>query len=374
MASSLLTNLQAYWALDEASGTRADSHTGGHTLTDNNTTGSGTGKISLGADFDSIANEFLSLADHADLSMGAISFSISLWAKIETKTSDMTLIHKGTNTSALTEYHVFYDMSADRFAFTVGDGSVANTIQAVAAGSPSSGVWYHIIATHENGVGLRIRIDNQFQNTVGHTTGSQDTAGSLEIGDFSSGSTNFNGLIDEVGVWKKLLSSVEIAQLYNSGNGLAYPFSATEGADLDWVTVPQIPTWIEPKRPTAGASLNFDIPSNEVPDVSAWLLPSPGPPILHINKNRLYPHLARPYDPVTLDPTIIVVPPVDSWWRQASEPPRPHKTDRKHWYYLVPYGPRVDIGAVPVNAEAPCIYRGAVVEDTETFRQRPEDC
>ena len=43
-------------------------------------------------------------------------------------------------------------------------------------------------------------------------------------GAFPSG--NMDGLIDEVGFWKRTLTSGERTQLYNSGNGLAYPFSS----------------------------------------------------------------------------------------------------------------------------------------------------
>jgi len=34
----------------------------------------------------------------------------------------------------------------------------------------------------------------------------------------------FKGIIDEVGIWNRALTSTEISELYNSGNGLQYPF------------------------------------------------------------------------------------------------------------------------------------------------------
>ena len=43
-----IADLLAWWQLDEASGNRADSHTGGYTLTDNNTVTTAQG----GADFE----------------------------------------------------------------------------------------------------------------------------------------------------------------------------------------------------------------------------------------------------------------------------------------------------------------------------------
>ena len=49
----------------------------------------------------------------------------------------------------------------------------------------------------------------------------------LELGYLNRSSSNyFSGNIDEVGVWSKELSTSEISDLWNSGSGLAYPFSA----------------------------------------------------------------------------------------------------------------------------------------------------
>jgi len=36
---------------------------------------------------------------------------------------------------------------------------------------------------------------------------------------------DFDGLIDEVGIWSRALNSTEVSELYNSGSGLAYPFT-----------------------------------------------------------------------------------------------------------------------------------------------------
>jgi len=36
----------------------------------------------------------------------------------------------------------------------------------------------------------------------------------------------FDGLLDEVGIWDKALTSTEVSDLYNSGNGLPYEAAA----------------------------------------------------------------------------------------------------------------------------------------------------
>lgn len=47
--------------------------------------------------------------------------------------------------------------------------------------------------------------------------------------EFSQGWGYFNWLIDEVGIWNRALTQDEITQLYNGGNGMAYPFNIPYG-------------------------------------------------------------------------------------------------------------------------------------------------
>lgn len=42
----------------------------------------------------------------------------------------------------------------------------------------------------------------------------------------------FDGKIDEVWVWSRVLSTSEISQLYNSWNGLSYPFASTTNSSF----------------------------------------------------------------------------------------------------------------------------------------------
>jgi len=45
----------------------------------------------------------------------------------------------------------------------------------------------------------------------------------FNVGDYGGGP--MDGSLDEIGVWNRALSDEEVAQLYNGGNGLAYPFA-----------------------------------------------------------------------------------------------------------------------------------------------------
>ena len=81
---ALLTDLAAYWQLDEASGGRADS-IGGNDLTDTNTVTQAAGKIDTAAHFTAANNESLSIADNAALSMGDDDFTLAAWVYLDSK-------------------------------------------------------------------------------------------------------------------------------------------------------------------------------------------------------------------------------------------------------------------------------------------------
>ena len=47
----------------------------------------------------------------------------------------------------------------------------------------------------------------------------------MEIGSRSSGAWNeFEGEIDELGIWSRVLTADEVTELWNGGAGITYPF------------------------------------------------------------------------------------------------------------------------------------------------------
>ena len=63
---------------------------------------------------------------------------------------------------------------------------------------------------------------------TGSPTGTINTSsgdGNLYVGALTGGGSNFQGSIDEVGFWNRILNQTEITRLYNSGAGLTYPFN-----------------------------------------------------------------------------------------------------------------------------------------------------
>ena len=223
--SSLNTSLIAFWRLGEASGTRVDS-VGSNDLTDNNTVTQTTGVINNAGQFTRSNNEYLSIADNTDLSTGDIDFSISAWVYFDTNTSSMYIATKFTATGNQREFTVGFYQPFDRIRAGVStDGSDDVSLNADNLGSPSTATWYHIVFWHDATANtINLVVNDGSVDSVSHSGGVFDSTADFDIGTLISSADAWDGRIDAVGFWKKVLSSAERTELYNSGNGMEHPF------------------------------------------------------------------------------------------------------------------------------------------------------
>lgn len=220
---ALTDNLISFWELGEASGTRNDSHGTNH-LTDNNTVLQAAGRVGNSADFESDNSESLSRADNASLSVGNIDFTLCAWVKLESKPASTSgILLKGDADDE--EYYLKWQ-DTDRFKFEVcSAGAFANqtSIEANVLGAPVLGNWYFIIAWHDATANtINIQVNNGNVDSAAYTLGSYDSNGDFVIGAYPAFSEYFDGLIDQVGFWKRTLTTEEKTFLYNAGNGRSY--------------------------------------------------------------------------------------------------------------------------------------------------------
>jgi hypothetical protein len=223
-ASPLLTDLISYWKMDEASGNALDAH-GSNTLTPDGigTIGTAAGKISTARSLTAASSQSFSIADNASLSLGDIDCTITGWFKATTLPT-FDFVSKDIEVGSDREYLVGYNGSRMRFGVFSPAGAftqvVANTF-----GGLSTGTWYHIAAWHDsvnNVLGISV---NGTADTLSYSSGIRDAAARFAIGSRGANSNRLDGLVDEIGLWKRMLTSGERSQIYNAGSGLAYPFS-----------------------------------------------------------------------------------------------------------------------------------------------------
>jgi hypothetical protein len=242
---ALRDNLVSWWELNETSGTRVDSH-GGNDLTDNNTVGSATGIQGNAADFENANNESLSNSSPTGFTLtNSADMSWSFWIKTE---SDVTNACLSSRWDAGNKGWLFRLNSSGFVECFLGD---AGTTRSAGAGTTdvSDTNWHNVIITWNSSDDiLRLYIDGNTtpELTSGALTISQSTT-TFEIGDNETvgSAVTFDGLIDETGIWTKVLSSSEITDLYNSGSGLSYADTAAGSSikEVNGLALASIKSW-----------------------------------------------------------------------------------------------------------------------------------
>jgi hypothetical protein len=220
---SLLTDLAAYWKLDEAAGeVRADSHIYGVDLSewsyfgDEATVDQTDGVLGSAALFSDYNNWGLMAPGLAVWNIGA-DFTIGGWLVF---TADMygcqSVLNLGNNLSLA----IIAFQDAVQLRIATGNVSGGSWIQSDDGSVPESG-WTHFAAVR-CGSTLTLYL-NGAKSTSGVITGSVTTEflPDLHLGCSPAGYP-MNGTLDEFGLWQRALSADEVSQLYNHGSGLAY--------------------------------------------------------------------------------------------------------------------------------------------------------
>lgn len=212
----------SHWKLDEASGTRADSH-GTNNLTDVNTVTSAAGVLGNAAEFTAANSERLSIASNATLQMGPIDFTLCAWVYLNGTGTSRTIMSKGN------EYWLEYSSTGPQFRFAyVDSGGNTRDVFASTFGSPSSGSFNFVVAWYESATQtLYIQVNNGTVDSEVQVNPVNAAAGALFALGSRNGAVFHDGRTDAVGVWKRILTSDERTRLYNSGAGLDYPFFST---------------------------------------------------------------------------------------------------------------------------------------------------
>lgn len=222
------TSLISVWALDEASGNATDSH-GSNTLTDTNTVARVTGLLGNCGDFEDTNSEYFTVADNASLSMGHVDCTITYWVKFESLGTIRDCVSKWGGTASTQEYLTGYSSSTNRIRFLVNNtaATVTTGVNADNLGAPSTGVWYFVACWHDDTASeIGIKVNDGTANTASTSGGIRDSTTNFQVGARPGPGNYHDGLIDQVTVWKRVLTAGEITTLYNSGNGLAYPWAS----------------------------------------------------------------------------------------------------------------------------------------------------
>jgi concanavalin A-like lectin/glucanase superfamily protein len=212
-------NMTAWYALDEGSGSTANDLASGNTATRINGPGSVTGKVASALRFDGV-DDYVEAPSTSFNNVGTGDFSIGAW--IRTSSTGILMIADKRREGLSVLGYGFYLYGTGQLSFQLANGSSWSGYSASTA-SLADGQWHLVAVTvdRDNPSGVTFWVDGvsvgSFSAT-GMATSSLDNAAPFRIGSRSSSVSGiFNGDIDEVGLFNRVLTAAEISQLYQAG-------------------------------------------------------------------------------------------------------------------------------------------------------------
>lgn len=217
--AGLNDGLMAYWTFDEdvASGTRYDSINQNNATDPNTNVASATGKISNAADVD--YNETLTVTDSSQIRVAGTDFTIGGWINFQNLVGQQFPI--GKIDAGLTDAEWVLQHSGtggtNLLIFQVANGSCSAS---TAAAPVTQGTWAFVLLEYTYSTKTcKIQVNN---GTVYSGTGAADVANESQALRFEV--VYSDALYDEWFFYKRLLTTQQKTDLYNSGNGRTYPF------------------------------------------------------------------------------------------------------------------------------------------------------
>ena len=123
-------------------------------------------------------------------------------------------------------------IAAEKIEFGIYDGTNQTWIEKTSTGF-EDGNWHMLTFVQSGNTAndLKIYLDGSDTSagvTIAGTLNADAVNRDLFIAarnDQGNDIEHLDGIIDEVGIWSRALSPAEVSELWNSGNGLAYPFT-----------------------------------------------------------------------------------------------------------------------------------------------------
>ena len=224
---ALTDNLISYWKFD---GDATDSK-GSNDGTVSGASITTSGKINSAYSFDG-TNDSINVGS---IALNNKSFSFSMWLANTNSSSTISKLIIGQNSIGSTNnvLHIGRRSNTSKFTFAFYTNDLDSSTN-----MSTDGTWEHWVCTYNASTNSRKIYRNGTLDNSDTATADYQGTGDLYIGyaPFSSNSY-FEGKADEIAIWDKELTSTEVTELYNSGNGLSYPFTSPETSNNNFFTL-----------------------------------------------------------------------------------------------------------------------------------------
>ena len=218
-----------WWKFDEGQGISAHDSTGqtGPNLTDFNNITSTTAKVGKGALFTAASSQYLYTNEtnpyiqSQNLSPGTGDLTVSLWMKLNTIAFSglQYVLFDGASGNSDPGYAIRIN-NLGQLLPLIGDGTTRYFCNSAVL---STGTWYNVTLVMTRSANMVLYLNGSSSCSVAISASSginilHATSG-LALGGVGVAAEYIDGIMDEVGIWHRALSTTEVTDLYNSGNG-----------------------------------------------------------------------------------------------------------------------------------------------------------
>jgi hypothetical protein len=174
-----------------------------------------------GIKFESAKSQYLSIPSNSSLQTGTNGFTFSFWFQNITGNIRSVLTKCNNGGTPDTDFETYIGGNGT-FALNVSNGTT-NYTATTPLNTIINGTTYHIICNYDNIAStLNIYVNGVLKGTTAFVGSPLQGVRDFNIARRSSGALLLDGIVDEVGYWKRTLTTTEISYLYNSGQGRSY--------------------------------------------------------------------------------------------------------------------------------------------------------
>jgi hypothetical protein len=220
---NLEEGLVSYWNFDDIEGDVIDSH-GDYNGTNTGATRGVDGIINNAFEFNGV-NNYVKAAIGQEIISTNQKNTVLFWAKI----NDLEKISQAYISQGDWQIGMWYNHNNNK-DIRYHTNNFQDQLQYITWDWPSPDNEWHLVGGFYDGTNVGVIFDGEIVLVgEGSTSGNdRDPFTTLQIAFKENIENNdflYDGLIDELGIWNRVLSPIEIEEIYNNGIGLTYPFN-----------------------------------------------------------------------------------------------------------------------------------------------------
>jgi len=220
--ADLNTSIAHVWTFDENNGTRVNDHISTKGLTASDSTYWEPGMRGSSLNFSATGRY---AANSTGLFSGWSAITLSFWQNYDNNASTNLAIYQSA-------------AGDEEMQIRTDSGAIVNYLFTGVSNIPNPQIkfnqatWYHYVITiNDTNNEVKIYIDGVLRNQSTPAINIANIDRPFSVGGDSTGvysTSSFRGRLDELYIWQnRVLNSSDVSELYNSGTGKFYPFSAT---------------------------------------------------------------------------------------------------------------------------------------------------